>query len=70
MLYDIVWSPEGRTVRVVDAVSNMHAKKQTPLPYKKFMGEVYAIEHTHNEADMSMGYRCRYCNQSTVEVTS
>ena len=40
-LWNIVWSPEGRTIATVRAASMQAAKKLTPKPYSKFMGEVY-----------------------------
>ena len=42
--YNIVWSPEGRTIATVDASSVADARKQTPMPYRQYMGEVYAEE--------------------------
>jgi hypothetical protein len=39
--FNIVWSPEGRTIATVEARDAASAKKQTPAPYKRYMGEVY-----------------------------
>lgn len=37
----IFWSPEGRCIAEVQASSARDAKRQTPRPYRQFMGEVY-----------------------------
>lgn len=37
----IFWSPEGRPIKEVEAKDEQSARKKTPLPYKKYMGEVY-----------------------------
>lgn len=42
--WNIIWSPEGRVIATVDAKDAAAAKKQTPKPYKKYMGEVYVEE--------------------------
>jgi hypothetical protein len=42
--FNIVWSPEGRTIATVDARNAESAKKQTPAPYNHRMGEVYVQE--------------------------
>jgi len=38
----IFWSPEGRPIKEVEAKSGDDALRKTPMPYRKFMGEVYA----------------------------
>jgi hypothetical protein len=42
--WNIFWSPEGRVIATVEAKTAVEAKKKTPKPYKKFMGEVYVEE--------------------------
>jgi hypothetical protein len=42
--WKIVWSPEGRTIVTVYAKNIKVARKSTPQPYRKFMGEVYVEE--------------------------
>lgn len=42
--WNIVWSPEGRVIAAVWALTARAAKAQTPKPYSKFMGEVYIEE--------------------------
>lgn len=37
----IVWSPEGRAIAEVQAKDAVSAKKKTPMPYRKYLGEVY-----------------------------
>lgn len=43
-LFRLVWSPEGKEIDRVKARTIAEAKKQTPMPYRRFMGEVYAEE--------------------------
>lgn len=38
--YRLTWAPEGKTIAVVEADSVKAARKMTPMPYAKFMGEV------------------------------
>lgn len=42
--FRLVWSPEGKTIATVQARNMTEARRQTPKPYRKFMGEVYAEE--------------------------
>jgi hypothetical protein len=42
--WNIFWSPEGRVIATVEAKTAVEAKKKTPKPYKKFMGEIYVEE--------------------------
>jgi hypothetical protein len=44
ILWDIVWSPEGRTIAQVWATTARAAKAQTPAPYSRYKGEVYVRE--------------------------
>lgn len=46
----IVWSPEGRPIAKVEAKDAQAAKKQTPKPYKTYLGEVYVISLEEYEA--------------------
>lgn len=38
--YRLTWAPEGKTIAIVEADSAKDARKLTPLPYRKYMGEV------------------------------
>ena len=38
--YILIWAPEGRPIAEVVAKDAKSAKKQTPMPYKKHLGEV------------------------------
>lgn len=44
MTFDIYWSPEGRCIATVTAKDAVTAKRMTPKPYRKHMGEVYVVE--------------------------
>lgn len=41
--YALMWSPEGRTIAQVDAPNERAALRQTPKPYRKYLGEIYVI---------------------------
>lgn len=38
--YRLIWSPEGKTIAIVEASDAKAAKKLTPAPYSKYLGEV------------------------------
>ena len=40
--YRLYWSPEGRLIAEVQARSERAAKRKAPLPYRRFLGEIYA----------------------------
>ena len=41
--FDVYWSPEGRVIATVDAVSSRAAIRKAPHPYRRFLGELYAV---------------------------
>lgn len=40
--YQLFWSPEGRCIAVVQARSPAAAIRKAPMPYRKYLGEIYA----------------------------
>lgn len=42
--YNLFWSPEGRCIATVQAKSEAAAIRKAPLPYRKYLGEIYAVE--------------------------
>ena len=40
----LFWSPEGRKIAVVTALTERAAIRKAPLPYRLFLGEIYAVE--------------------------
>lgn len=42
--FDVYWSPEGKKIATVKAVNARAACRMAPMPYRKFLGEVYAKE--------------------------
>ena len=42
-LYALYWSPEGRRIATVMARGEQDAVRQTPYPWGKYRGEVYAV---------------------------
>lgn len=41
--YRLIWSPEGKTIGVVDAKDVKSARRKAPKPYRKYLGEI-AVE--------------------------
>ena len=43
-LWSLYWSPEGRKIAVnISAESASAAIRKAPQPYKKYLGEIYAV---------------------------
>ena len=42
--YQLVWSPEGRVIATVYARTMRAAIRKAPMPYRRYLGEIYAIE--------------------------
>lgn len=42
--WNLIWSPEGRTIATVQATSARAACRKAPYPYRRFLGEIYAQE--------------------------
>lgn len=42
--WTLYWAPEGKVIAVVQAKTAQAAVRKAPLPYRKFLGEIYAVE--------------------------
>jgi hypothetical protein len=42
--WDLFWSPEGRCIATVQATSEHAAVHKAPWPYRRYLGEIYAVE--------------------------
>lgn len=42
-VFTLYWAPEGRPIAYVSAVSDRAACGQAPMPYRRYIGEVYAV---------------------------
>jgi len=40
--WNVYWSPEGRKIAVVDAKTARAACRKAPMPYRRYLGELYA----------------------------
>ena len=40
--YRLIWLPEGRPIATVEAINRRKAIRKTPMPYRKYLGEIYA----------------------------
>lgn len=43
-LWDVYWSPEGRRIATVAARTARSAIRKAPKPYRRFLGELYAVQ--------------------------
>jgi hypothetical protein len=42
--WKVYWSPEGKCIATVQARTARSAIRKAPKPYRKFLGELYAVE--------------------------
>lgn len=42
--WDLFWSPEGRRIATVDAPDARAAVNKAPKKYRRYLGEIYAVE--------------------------
>lgn len=42
--WDLYWSPEGRRIATVEAKDMRSAIRKAPKPYRRYLGEIYAVE--------------------------
>lgn len=42
--YDLFWSPEGRCIATVYASTMYAAIRKAPFPYRRYLGEIYAVQ--------------------------
>lgn len=42
-IWFLYWSPEGKKIATVSAPSAARAIRKAPKPYKKYLGEIYAV---------------------------
>jgi hypothetical protein len=40
--WDVYWSPEGRKIATVEAITARQAIRKAPQPYRRYLGEMYA----------------------------
>jgi hypothetical protein len=40
----LFWAPEGRPIAEVEASTARAAIRKAPMPYRKYLGEIYAEE--------------------------
>lgn len=42
--FDLYWAPEGKKIATVQAKTARAAIRKAPMPYRKYLGEIYATE--------------------------
>ena len=43
MKWRVYWAPEGRQIALVTARTEREAIRKAPLPYRRYLGELYAM---------------------------
>jgi hypothetical protein len=56
--FDVYWSPEGRCIATVEAQDTRAAIRKAPQPYRKYLGEMYALAVTDSGAKCDCEPRC------------
>jgi len=41
--WKLFWAPEGKFIATVQARTERAARRKAPMPYRKYLGEIYAI---------------------------
>jgi hypothetical protein len=54
MIFELYWSPEGRPLCTVESKDARTAKRKAPQPYRKYQGELDALE----VIDLGMSCNC------------
>lgn len=44
--YQLYWPPTGQLIATVSAKTMRLAIRKAPMPYRKYLGEIYAVERT------------------------
>ena len=60
--YNLYWAPEGRKIATVQALDDARARRMAPMPYRKFLGEIYAervATHLEHATAASVATPCR-----------
>lgn len=42
--FKLFWSPEGKQIATVEATDKKAAIRKAPKPYRKYLGEIYAVQ--------------------------
>jgi hypothetical protein len=42
--FNVFWAPEGRLIATVQARTARAAIRKAPYPYRRYLGEMYAVE--------------------------
>ena len=42
--WTLFWAPEGRPIAVVQAKTARAARRKAPMPYRRYLGEIWAEE--------------------------
>ena len=47
--FKLYWAPEGRCIGVVQAKTPIDAIRKAPMPYRRYLGEIYAIKENQDD---------------------
>jgi hypothetical protein len=42
--WKLFWAPEGKCIAIVQAKTQRAARRKAPLPYRKYLGEIWVEE--------------------------
>lgn len=69
--YRLIWSPEGKTIAVVEAKDVKSARRKAPKPYRKYLGEIAVEMIAPMRANRVVGiYRIVWRADDSCHVTS
>lgn len=57
MTYTLYWSPTGQKIGQVAAQTARMATRLAPYPYRKYLGEIYALDEAETQARADRGQR-------------
>ena len=57
-MFDIYWSPEGRKIATVEAKDNRAAIRKAPQPYRRYLGDMYALAVVDTSAPCDITPTC------------
>jgi hypothetical protein len=71
--YTIYWSPEGRPIATVQAKTPRAAIRKAPYPYRRYLGEMYAVRYVSTIAHYYQGITTRSdgrtCHRWSIVLT-
>jgi len=48
--FDLYWAPMGKKFATVEAKTERAAIRKAPLPFRRYLGEIYAVKRAKEQA--------------------